>query len=271
MDYPNFPSIYDVSNVAMIPPIPDVHWTSQMAFHLCEAPIVLTSEKYAQYYKWHAEKGNYVIMDNGAAIGGTVTDEAIVEAARKVHADEIVVPDAMANSELTLKRARQFIRQYPGAAGTLMLVPQGTDLDSWQKSLHDLIGVAKTYGVPRYIIGIGKHMHARIQGGRGQLVSICQWEKLLCHLLGASDDPFADLDLLHNPAVRGLDTSLPFVMAQNNYKLLAEPIADGQWCLPPLEGRRPSLNFLKSSDMLGRVNLDTYLGWVAREHSRTAH
>ena len=261
--------VYDVSNVAMIPPIPDVHWTTPMTFHLCEAPIVLTSEKYAQYYKWHVDKGHYVILDNGAAVGGTVSDADLVKAAKMINADEVVVPDEMADKDATLFRAKRFLKQWAGTSTNtkLMMVPQGEGFIDWAQCLASLTKLA---GQLRIVIGIGKHMHARVTGGRRMLVDFCQDQRYTVHLLGASDDPLEDIALLEHPAVRGSDTSLPFAMAQHDYALVKNARElGGMWSSPVLDGKRPTLDFLQSSDMLGRINMETYLYWV-QSASRTA-
>jgi hypothetical protein len=265
--------VYDVPNVAMIPPIPDVHWTTPMTFHLCEAPIVLTSEKYAQYYKWHVDRGHYVILDNGAAVGGTVTNQQLIDAAGMVDADEVVIPDVMADKDATLAKAKQFLKQWIGPTNTkLMFVPQGEAFIDWAQCLAGFMKMELANpNLRRIVVGIGKHMHARVSGGRRYLVDFCQSQHYTCHLLGASDEPLEDIKLLDHPAVRGSDTSLPFAMAQSDYALQKDPVAAGMWSLPVLEGRRPSLDFLQSSGMLGRINMETYLYWVQSGHSSASN
>lgn len=266
-------SIYDASNVAMIPPVPDIHWTSLMTFHLCEAPIVLDSREYTKYYRWHTDRGHYLIIDNGASVGGTVTDNELVKAATRVNADEVVVPDRMADPEVTLQRAEKFLSEHLNAANSLMLVPQGTNFDEWLHNLEDLLSIyeRKTGGSVlvkrRIVIGIAKHMHARVVDGRGALVAQCALFNLTCHLLGASDDPLEDIRLLEQPNVRGLDTSLPFAMAQDGYMFVSNQVS---WSLPPLKGPRKSLDFWTSSELLGRQNMETYLTWVKSGHRTTS-
>lgn len=66
----------------------------QSPFHLVLAHLIDKDEKYTSFYREMSERGDFVIMDNGAfELGESYKPSKLVELGHKVKADAIVLPD----------------------------------------------------------------------------------------------------------------------------------------------------------------------------------
>lgn len=185
------------------------------SFHFVLAQYVLSDPEYAAYYRLHHSKGDFVILDNGAAEGGPLPVQNLVQAAELVHADEVIVPDVLRNREKTEALVREAINEIPNYY-RLMIVPQAEMPISWMQSCGHF--------VMKYdfrTIGIPKHTET-FKGGRLNLLKFIEEEGINLthdiHLLGIWKDPLSEiLPIVERfPWVRSLDTAMPFAYAQHN-------------------------------------------------------
>lgn len=183
----------------------------RLSYHLLLAQHC-TDGAYLEYYKHLRAKGDFLILDNGAAELGESMDFArVLEHAAVLDVDEIAMPDVLGNSDETLKLFLQYCPYVPERRR--MAIPQGRNFDEWTTCLNEMliagcrsIGVAKRY--------------EQWVGGRAQLLEYLEvidaHRSYDVHLLGCYKRPSDELTGLNRafPWIRGADTAAPFAYAQ---------------------------------------------------------
>jgi len=162
-------------------------------------------------------RGDYVILDNGAAEDLVYGAKHLHTLAEQLEPDEIVIQDVMGSGNDTLAMAQGFAR-YAQPDYRYMFVLQGT---SMQEVLHSLRVVSNStwamyvtsIGIPRHLSTIDKYFRVNFL----EFLLTEQFDKQFdFHFLGAHSW-MKEIVLLAELAegrvgIRGLDTSLPIYM-----------------------------------------------------------
>lgn len=132
------------------------HLIDNRTMALCLAQFVLSDDEYAEYYAEYASRGEtWLIMDNGLAEEGKpLNPDQLLEAAKLVHPQEIVLPDYIepdrnvkaATATMEHEPFMRFVNDY---GIHLMYVPHGRSVSEWMDNLtaapqfFDSIGISK--------------------------------------------------------------------------------------------------------------------------------
>ena len=218
--------------LAHIPPRGlEVHALRQR-FHLVLAQV--DYPEYLETYQHARGRGDYIILDNGAAEGATVGDALLMHRAQQLRADEIVIPDVMGRSNDTVRRMWRFFDNlnemtYPWKDYRYMAVAQGGNEAEVKKCIEEFVKCynIKVLGIPRHLVKtLANHMIR---------VDLAKWlqeeypKRFEIHFLGAAPtfpgEPF--VVSRYNVPVRSMDTSLAF-----NYAIagreLKRPVLAGE-------------------------------------------
>ena len=191
--------IYPLGNLGM-------HHTQKM--HMFLTHLV---EKYPFYAKFAAEVAGYKILDNSLIeLGGAVDLKRVLEAAEKIGADEIILPDVFQKGPETIeavnKALEELYQMYPKRDWPfkLMAVAHGRDEDEWYECYHELL-----YHPDIDVIGIPKVLAKAHPQGRPYFVNkLCDLKKKPHHLLGLwySINELKEYKHIHD--IRSCDTVL---------------------------------------------------------------
>ncbi len=98
------------------------------------------SEAYIEFYR-HRAPGRYLILDNGAWEGELISVADVIDVARRMRADEIILPDAIGDADCTIELAatayEQARHRLPGVA--LQVVPHGRTIGEYVDCLKGLM------------------------------------------------------------------------------------------------------------------------------------
>jgi len=241
-------------------------------FHLMLAHVDHPS--YDEVYRNARSRGDYIVMDNGAAENAPVSIETLINRAVDVSADEVVLPDVFFDCYGTLavvNNALNQVQEYD-LNFKFMAVVQGKsreDIRTILRAYENTSGI-RVLGIPRHWIDTLDAISARVQ-----ILNLIEQrrlhEKFEVHLLGTSPLWGGELEYVSSnyPWVRSVDSSLPY-----NYAM------DGKYL--PLHGSsldaekaiwRPEGYFTKPQEIpvqALRSNIDTFLGWAnATEGTRS--
>jgi len=167
------------------------------------------------------EGSQYYILDNGAAEGNSYSADELMRCAVASHADEIVIPDLIKDSEGSMQALEGFMHYlgksaYNPAAFKWMAVAQGQSheevfqyidwlMTEWRLDLTSI-------GLPRHLLGTLNSSYARIDIASA-LKDTYGDDLPALHFLGANPLWCTELEAAAKevPWVRGYDTSMPFV------------------------------------------------------------
>lgn len=210
-------------NFAAIAPIARLRDIEENAVHMALAHLC-DNEKYVNFYKGQSDQGKFIILDNSVIeLGKAVTPEFLLEAAGKIGAHEIVVPDVYNNASETVKLARQFIPKIKNHGYRLMGVAHGKNISEWLWCVRNLIecGV-DTIGVPKVIVqNMGST--GRVNCLRNLARKFAPYEIPTIHLLGVWDDPLEMIRIYLEEAkgtinrIRSVDSAIAYVYASYGY------------------------------------------------------
>lgn len=226
-----------ITHTALIPPIPHLKEFGVGDYHLILAHM-LTNPKYMAHYQAQAAAGALITLDNGAAEFDTgLPVPYLLHMAEQVGAKEIVLPDVMRSSKLTIEATRQAaVDLYAKDRWhsvieknnmQLMIVPQGTNAREWSFCLSVQLDILiQNFPDIRHItIGIAKWTDDAIRGGRSYLLnhyirgiwnnySPVQFD---IHLLGLghSLDRFLESAKDTPYQIRSVDSAKPFSYARH--------------------------------------------------------
>lgn len=211
-----------VMKLALIPPFDGLHIINERDNYHLMLPQLLDNELYATKYRELRRRGDFIILDNGAAEGELVSDEKLVALTRAFDPDEVVIPDIMGDALGTIGRATKFVKAYGSEIqADLMFVAQGRSLIEVTRMIEVLVTLdhVTTVGIPRHLLATTGHKDVRIM--------LAMWihkhygKTLNIHFLGAAPSwPFEVLYANDLKFVRGMDTSMPFNYALNNAYLV---------------------------------------------------
>jgi hypothetical protein len=213
-------------NLALIPPKGWERWALASRTQLMLAQV--TTPAYIRTYREASERGDYVIVDNGAYEGAPVGDFKLFSAAEAVHANEIVLPDMMRDLEATMLRVKQFIRHIGHTAYILekfayMGVAQGKTFDEVLACVeyYSRLSIVRTIGLPRHLLQTLNVKTARVS--LAMTIEERYGSRFAIHFLGVNPShPYEVHDASMNTYARSVDTSMPF-----NYAIAKEKIHKG--------------------------------------------
>ncbi len=182
-------------------------------------PHLAHQKRYQSFFQ-RRDKNDYIILDNGAAEGNEFGSKHLFTIAEHMGAHEIVVPDALRDTEETLARALAFSR-YANPDYRYMGVLQGQTLSEVLKCLTAYLEMGPlnyitTIGIPRLLTYWDKRVR----------VTLAEWimkqsfhATLEFHALGASAWMEEVKVLSDYSCIRGIDTSLPVYMGLENLSI----------------------------------------------------
>lgn len=234
--------------IATILPLHYMHLEATNDYHMALAHLV-GNGIYRGIMKDRAQRGDFILMDNGVVETGQALDPRyLVARAFSIMASEIILPDVICDGEATLRMGESALHDvqklgwvYPGQ---VMAVPQGRTPNEWEACLREMLAW------PVDTIGISKFTWLR------QVFS-SRWDILKeygdyiddrgkkVHLLGCVSPLEIRSINLTFPWVRGVDSGYPAFCA-----------AGGQ-SVDPL-GIRPD-GIEKDFDFLGGAQIDEWL------------
>jgi len=195
-------------------------------YQMCLAHILLSSRKYKGFYKRAIERGNTVIMDNGACeLGQSIAWEKLVECYYEIGEPAVVViPDQERGNMQVFEKSLQFLDDRIGRNGVkFMACPHGQE---------DLMEMAKNPRVD--IIGINRDWIDRARAIVLVLDKVHESHEKFFHMLGIRKDPIGEvLPVLENDDLRsrvmGIDSSMPYRLGRefrglDDFKPYPKPI-----------------------------------------------
>lgn len=202
--------------VALIPPVSLLDYTENQKFQLM-LPDMLQDKQYEYVYRTYCvDPAKHVIMDNGAAEGTPISDEALFDLALEYLPNELVLPDRLGAMDATLEHSLAFMSQYGPALESLGIIPgyvaQGLDIEQAFNGVKAFFADSRatTCGVvyiPRLHVTpidlaerltLAQKLNSWFDG----MVDI--------HFLGASKYWPREIGYIDGGIVRSIDTSLPF-------------------------------------------------------------
>jgi len=206
--------------VASIVPVSYLYLIQSKNYHMCLAHLANSIPRYADFYKEQAQKGKFVIMDNGAAEGEQQRVDTLVRLAASINPTELILPDVLYDSEATLDRSYKAIDvvKRSGLECRLMAVPQG-------RTLHEWVGCAlEMLQWPVDTIGISKFLNY-VLGPYVRLLAIAAILPKLkdkdIHLLGCACDAreVGVINDFFGSRVRGVDSSIAYIYARSGINM----------------------------------------------------
>lgn len=183
---------------------------------------------YQDVYKEARDRGDFIILDNGANEGVPVGDGLLMQMAQMYRATEVVVPDVLRDRGKTLQRARRFFQNmiemgYPTKPYRFMGVAQGQTLEEVQSCIeaYSHIRHIRTIGIPRHLITTLDEETARIR--LAKFVFRHFEKRFKIHFLGTNPQWLEEIAYAAHqvPFVRSVDTSAAFVYAIDGKKIEA--------------------------------------------------
>lgn len=228
--------------IALIPPIPNLqHADHNDGMHLLLAHL-MGDRRYVHFYQQMRIAGHYLIMDNGAhELGAALSHEQILGMARRVLAQEIVLPDVLFDRHGTIERTKRMLKwivkegweEYDSAKRPrLMMVPQGKDSPDWAQCVKGLVKTWETFApqAPELlqppILGISKDYDEN-RGGLPNLIGnyiepLRESFEFDTHCLGWPSKLWSLARVAHDfPWIRSTDSARPYVYAKHG--ILLEP------------------------------------------------
>jgi len=254
--------------IALIPPNKYLKkYKNDSDIYMCLAPF-LDDEDYKKFFKKRAAKGNFIIMDNGAAEGKILSDDEIVKRAIEIGVSEVIAPDYLNDSQKTIYATNRFLDKYYQILATnkiqIMGVVQGNSIEAALESFKNLKIDTRidTIGLPFAGLDFFPEFDIlnAINKTQRNALSRLFFRRMLgdtkpIHLLGL----YNPLELGYQQAVRSCDTSLPFKAA-----LVEEYISD----FGIIEKPEYSLNYFTSEfddEMNGIIDVNIR---KLKEHAR---
>jgi hypothetical protein len=185
-----------------------------------------TEPEYVNAYREKHERGDFILVDTGAAEG-----VAAAKFAKNIPlwipiADEIVVPDKFEEPEGAFELFKKYVAYIP--PNQRMIVPHGKTVEEW----FDCLDIFDKYLKGEYMsIGVGRYN--QYPGLRDQIIThFGAWQAKNVHLLGARPNPMEDFHKFAT-RVRSIDTGAPVAWTQANRFIGEGGHHSLQWEAPP--------------------------------------
>lgn len=191
---------------------------ARLSYHMALGQELIRNVAYCDWYRWRHVRGDFIIVDNGAAEPGDerIPFEAVLEAAEYVRADEVILPDVLYDGHQTVAFTTDpnVYNQVP--VRSRIIVPQGRSLEEWIECFE-----AITKRIQYRTIGVAKHLEVSVEGGRPAILRWLRrqnWTDLVdIHLLGIWANPLVEIERASQAwsGIRGIDTAAPIAYAQH--------------------------------------------------------
>lgn len=187
---------------APIVPIPILEYIQKADYHL-----VLASKCYmGQYRRFYQAVDGFTILDNGAAEGQLMGDDALLHLAAELDVDEVVAPDRMHDAYETAFLLRNFCHRSPNI--NVMAVLQATSWAEFQYVLETALECeVVSLALPKLLT---KHLGPLARLAAAEVVR--DFTSLPIHCLGCPRRLTEAKDLARQGIVRGIDSSAPVVL-----------------------------------------------------------
>lgn len=195
--------------------------TKDKDYHMVLAHLINEPgyEEYTAFYKRIGQDPNkFLIMDTGLIEGNARPVDELVDKAKFIGADEMVLNDIFENHDETLRESHEALEyiESTGLKIRKMAVPQGLDVHDWIECAKEMLTwPVDTIGIPKVLSRDGG-MHARLYAIEAIQPYLGDKE---IHLLGCWDSPI-ELQVIENyvragkiKPVRGVDSAIPYVYA----------------------------------------------------------
>ena len=221
-------------------------------------PHLAHQKRYKDFFR-QRDKNDYIILDNGAAEEFEFGTKHLFTIANHLGAHEIVVPDALGDTEETLARALAFGR-YADPKYRYMGVAQGQSFQEVLKCMNAYLEMGSlnyitTIGLPRLLTYQDKRMR----------VTLAEWiatnhfdATLEFHALGASNWVKEAMVLSDYPCIRGIDTSMPVYMGLEDLSIHTDEY------IP----RPPEFFEVSVPTTQADMNCNIYLLWAGHDNRR---
>lgn len=215
---------------------------------------------YPNYNNFYADIKGYKILDNGAAEDELVDHDDLHLVAWQTKADEIVVPDVMGNCQATIEKVWAFEKWAQPHNFKYAGVVQGQTMAEVVKCLnfYDHCGWISTVHIPRILNRLihRTFRYTLLDALTSNIGSHFSYRFDQIHCLGASEWLTEVAALNSVPIIRGMDTSLPFVMGLAGRFLTGGQYLSRQSDYFNLKCSRQSTNW-----KVVKKNVELYLSW----------
>lgn len=251
----------------LIPPRGLENFALRSKFHLALAiPELMDRRVYGGMYTRAVTLGDFVVLDNGLAEGRPASSEALLTYAKRIRAQEVVLPDALRNTEKTLELVTTFFKNYAPLDHNYMAVVQGKNIMELRYSIDQYCRMpyVHTLGIPRHLLETIETKSCRID--------LATWiydtypNRFDIHFLGTNPVWLSEIRFAskYTPFVRSVDSSMPF-----SYTLAGEELATTtkQITRPPkyfdIDWSR------RVQGELLRKNIETFMEWADASGTRS--
>lgn len=199
--------------VAAIAPVDLLEFCRRDSYHMI---LPEPYEKSEDYRNWAQSIEGFKLLDNGVIEGNQVDINRMLQIAHAINASEVIAPDVLDDCDTTIMAVGQFLNELEEMSERsfdVMAVVQGKNVAEYLKCLSAFAQDTRitSVGIPRRMTKVLNSKWARVSFAEIMLHH-GMFERFEVHYLGANDWLREVVCLGETPA-RGIDTSLPFVMA----------------------------------------------------------
>ena len=211
--------------VALIAPVPLLDTTECQKYHMV-LPAVVGNWEYAEFYKrLGLKEGYYVILDNGAWEGASLSSTELMNMAYRFHVQEVVVPDIInGQPEDTLTMMRTFFNS---------AAVSGTYYGDWPRPAYaavvhgssiteakDFVDIVASEFPQITVFSLAKKLprfcnHWNARGRIAEHIRHTYGDRFQIHLLGYNEHIPGELDI---PA-RSIDMTTPYTCSFKDKEL----------------------------------------------------
>jgi hypothetical protein len=246
---------------ALIPPKGYFDTALLSDYHLILAQI--KDPLYIATYVNDGTDDDFLILDNGAAEGGSVSDEELLRVAALYGVDEVVVPDVIGDFRETIERCKGFMSTYGvhvetgDSIGFMGVLQSNGAKGDWLACIDEYSKHAsiKTLGIPRHFVDKDPYMR----------LMVCEYikqndlgERFEVHLLGTNAKFPAEIKMLakEHDWIRGVDSSMPY-----NYTMDGKQLKHMRPGVTRPENYFEHYHVPMQQNLLTK-NINTYLRWA---------
>lgn len=188
-----------------IVPLQYLEMTAEQHYHMVLAQKCDDAD-YCNFFKRMKEEGKYLILDNGAAEGEILDPKHVIEIAKELKVDEVVLPDVFNDYNGTCqeyhKHISLFKKELPGVK-IMAVLPSTNELEI-RSFVRMVMGDINVIGIPKVIANGNPHIRVMI----AQLIA--EYGDVEIHYLGAIDVAGEER---YDQSVRSIDSAIPYVQA----------------------------------------------------------
>lgn len=210
--------------LALIPPTSLLEDCLQTDYQLLLPRQLDADEDYELAYMTMGARGDFFILDNGAAENDQYSDGDLIEMALHYDVDELAIPDVLGDTVETIRRFNKFFELEPTLAKEGFGVDEGPKLGyvaqgkGWREALAGVQAIMEddnqayihTVYLPRLLVKESGEIRERIL--LAAAIRQTFGDRLDIHMFGSAPEwPREALAIANEvPFVRGMDTSMPY-------------------------------------------------------------